>query len=74
MGSRHRLRPMQADGYFLSFDPGLWPGGCALTAVLDSKDSGASDAFDLGRVVRLPQIETSNSRMKRREKAAITAS
>jgi hypothetical protein len=55
---RVKVRPMQADGYFLSFDPGLWPGGCALTAVLDSKDSGASDAFDLGRVVRLPQIES----------------
>jgi hypothetical protein len=56
-GDRLKLSPMQSGMYFLSFDPGLWAGGCLLTAVLENSTSGESDPFELGRVVRLPQID-----------------
>jgi hypothetical protein len=44
--------------WFLSLDPGAaGQSGCTLTAVMESDDLGKSDAFTLGKVVRLPRIE-----------------
>jgi hypothetical protein len=55
-GDGLKLSPMQSGMYFLSFDPGLWPGGCVLTAVLENQ-GGESEPFEVGRVVRTPQID-----------------
>ena len=53
-----KLQLIQADTLFLSLDPGAWPTGCALTSVAHNKRSGSSDPFELGRVLRLPSIES----------------
>jgi hypothetical protein len=43
---------------FLSLDPGaVGQSGCTLTAVIEVESLGKSDAFTLGKVVRLPRIE-----------------
>ncbi len=42
---------------FLSFDPGNWPSGCTLQATLVGGDI-ESRPFTLGRVVRVPRIES----------------
>jgi hypothetical protein len=55
---RVKLNRMQADTLFLSLDPGIWPDGCLITAVLESGGVGASEAIDLGRVLRLPRIDS----------------
>lgn len=45
--------------WFLSLDPGAaGQSGCTLTAVMEVDDLGKSDAFTLGKVVRLPRIES----------------
>jgi len=45
--------------WFLSLDPGAaGQSGCTLTAMMDSEDLGKSDPFTLGKVVRLPRIES----------------
>ena len=41
---------------FFSLDPGSI-GACALTAMIETADRGASDAFPLGNVVRVPRID-----------------
>jgi hypothetical protein len=47
------------DAWFLSLDPGAaGQSGCTLTAVLETEELGKSDPFTLGKVVRLPHIET----------------
>jgi hypothetical protein len=47
------------DGWFLSFDPGAaGQSGCTLTAVMDTEELGKSDPFTLGKVVRLPHIDS----------------
>jgi hypothetical protein len=44
---------------FLSFDPGMiGQPGCALEATVSSELVGASDPQTLGRVIRLPRIES----------------
>jgi hypothetical protein len=53
-----KLNAMQANTLFLSLNPGVWPDGCQLTAVLRNRDAGPSDGRDLGRVVRLPHIDS----------------
>jgi hypothetical protein len=52
-----KLNAMQADTLYLSLDPAIWPGGCVVTAVLESERSGVSEELELGRVVRLPRID-----------------
>jgi hypothetical protein len=43
---------------FLSLDPGtVGQSGCVLTASLDSPDTGDSNPYALGHVIRLPRIE-----------------
>jgi hypothetical protein len=36
----------------------MWPTGCALTAVIDNGADGRSEPFQVGRVIRLPRIES----------------
>jgi hypothetical protein len=44
---------------FLSFDPGaVGQTGCKVMAVVESNSDGRSDPYPLGRVVRLPRIES----------------
>lgn len=48
-----------SDGWFLSLDPGaVGQSGCSLTAVMEVEDLGKSDPFTLGKVVRLPHIDS----------------
>jgi hypothetical protein len=50
------LRP---DELFVSFDPGdAGPSGCELAAVVETDGSGASEPYPLGRVIRMPRIES----------------
>jgi hypothetical protein len=45
--------------WFLSLDPGaLGQSGCALEAVIETESLGKSDRFGLGKVMRLPRIES----------------
>jgi hypothetical protein len=52
--SLQQLAPGQL---FLSFDTGAWLNGCVLQASIANGSEGESDAFKLGRVVRVPKIE-----------------
>ncbi len=52
-----KLNAMQAGALFLTLDPAIWPGGCQITAVLENGSAGASEPFDLGRVLRVPHID-----------------
>jgi hypothetical protein len=54
-----QLVPTGGNGWFLSLDPGAaGQSGCTLTAVMETGDLGKSDPFTLGKVVRLPRIES----------------
>jgi hypothetical protein len=55
--NRVKLSAMQEHTLFLSLDPGFWPTGCQITAVLEKRGAGDSEPFELGRVLRLPQVE-----------------
>ena len=52
------VQALGAGSLYVSFDPGRWPIGCQLTVSVEASDSGASKPRVLGRVVRLPLIET----------------
>ena len=62
LGEKSESAQLTAAGegaWFLSFDPGAaGQSGCTLTATLESEELGASDSFTLGKVVRLPRIES----------------
>ncbi len=52
-----RLRSAGAGALFLSFDPGaIGQPGCDLQVIASTAEQGRSDAYTLGRVVRLPKI------------------
>jgi hypothetical protein len=43
---------------FLSIDPGrVGQSGCVVSAIVDNEATGASDPYQLGRIVRLPRID-----------------
>ncbi|MCL5746376.1 MAG: hypothetical protein M1541_21000, partial [Acidobacteria bacterium] len=46
------------DSLFLSFDPAPLPADCTASATVDNGREGASDPFDLGRVIRIPHIQS----------------
>ena len=52
-----KLESVQPGSYYLSFDPGRWPGGCNLSLTFHNGDGG-SDPRTLGKVVRAPRIES----------------
>ena len=45
------------DQAFLSFDTGAWPNHCGLRAIVENAGEGESEAYPIGRVVRVPAIE-----------------
>ena len=49
---------MSGDTLFLTFDPAAWPTGCAVSAVLANDAEGHSKPFVLGKVVRVPQMDS----------------
>lgn len=51
-----RLQLVELGRLFLSFNPGVWPGGCALAVTVENPGEGRSRPADLGRVVRMPRI------------------
>jgi hypothetical protein len=53
-----RLQSVEPGSLFLSFDPALWTAGCQVRASVELPESGRSDSRDIGRVVRIPQIES----------------
>jgi hypothetical protein len=52
------LQQLSADQLFLSFDSSAWPSGCLVTARVDEGDSGVSEPFQIGRIIRVPKIES----------------
>lgn len=53
--SLQQLAPGQL---FLSFDTGVWLNGCLLNATILNGNESESDAFGIGRIVRLPRVES----------------
>jgi hypothetical protein len=51
------VQALSSDELFLSFDPGGWQAGCAVSAVLDNGNGGKSKSFVLGKVIRVPHVE-----------------
>ena len=52
------LQQLAPDQIFVSFDSSVWYNGCRLTAVIANGKEGDSEPFQLGRIVRVPSIET----------------
>jgi hypothetical protein len=51
------LQQLAPDQIFVSFDSSVWYNGCSLVAVIANGSEGESSAFQLGRIVRVPNIE-----------------
>ena len=49
---------MSGDTVFVTFDPGAWPTGCVVSAVLENNAEGHSKPFALGKVVRIPVVDS----------------
>ncbi|MBI3471046.1 MAG: hypothetical protein HY013_06795 [Candidatus Solibacter usitatus] len=61
-----QLERIGTDGWFLSFDAGaVGPSGCAVFGAIVSDSAGVSERFALGRVVRLPHLESFNGTVLR---------
>lgn len=52
------LQTLAADTYFLSFDTSRWPAGCSVQASWDNGVAGKSEPFTLGRLIRIPQVDS----------------
>jgi len=52
------LQQLAPDQVFLSFDTSVWRNGCALQATVANGNEGESDPQPMGRVVRIPKIES----------------
>ena len=52
------LQQVSSDILFLSFDTTGWPNGCTVRAKIDNGAGRVSNSYELGHIVRLPQIET----------------
>lgn len=52
------LQQLSNDQLFLSFDSNAWPSGCVVVARVSNGSDGVSDAFQIGRVIRVPKIES----------------
>jgi hypothetical protein len=53
-----RVQAVAPGDLFVTFDPGQWPGSCTVSAFVETPDAGRSDPREIGRVVRVPQIES----------------
>jgi hypothetical protein len=49
---------MSEDTLFLTFDPGAWPAACTVSAILENRGEGHSKPYVLGKVVRVPEVDT----------------
>jgi hypothetical protein len=49
---------MSENTLFLTFDPGTWPTGSTVSVVLENSAEGQSKPRALGKVVRVPQVES----------------
>ncbi|HZS53013.1 MAG TPA: hypothetical protein VFA65_01315 [Bryobacteraceae bacterium] len=52
------LQQLSPDQLFLSYNTAALPAGCNLQAVIDNGRDGKSQAFDLARIVLMPQIDS----------------
>lgn len=52
------LQQLAPDQVFLSFDTGVWLNGCLLQATVANGSEGESGVYGLGRIVRVPKIES----------------
>ena len=52
------LQQLAPEQVFLSFDTGVWLNGCALRATVANGSEGESDPHPMGRIVRIPKIES----------------
>lgn len=52
------LQQLSADQLFLSFDSSAWPSGCLVTARIDEGNNGLSEPFQIGRIIRVPKIDS----------------
>lgn len=52
------VQSISPDALFVSFDPGKWQTGCLMSVALDNGVEGVSKPYELGRVVRLPHVES----------------
>jgi hypothetical protein len=51
------LQQLAPDQIFLSFDTGVWLNGCVLQATVANGGEGQSEVYNVGRIVRVPEIE-----------------
>jgi hypothetical protein len=56
--STANLQQLAPDQVFLSFDTNGWPAGCTIQARIDNGPDGISAPCKLGKLVRMPRIET----------------
>jgi hypothetical protein len=56
--STANLQQLGPDQVFLSFDTNGWPAGCTIQAQVDNGPDGISDPCRLGRLIRMPHIDT----------------
>jgi hypothetical protein len=52
------LQQLGPDQAFLSFDTNGWPAGCTIQAQIDNGPDGISTPWRLGRLIRMPHIDT----------------
>ncbi len=52
------LQQLAPDQIFVSFDSSVWYNGCTLVAQVANGSEGESGAYKLGRIVRVPSIDT----------------
>jgi hypothetical protein len=52
------LQQLTPDQVFLSFNTSAWLNGCILRATVANGSEGESDPFQMGRIVRVPKIES----------------
>jgi hypothetical protein len=51
------LQQLAPDQIFLSFDTGVWLNGCLLETTVANGSEGESELYQMGRVVRVPEID-----------------
>lgn len=52
------LQQLGSDQLFLSFGTDSWQNGCLINATIDNGGEGQSSPFPIGRVIRIPKIES----------------
>lgn len=68
------LQQLTPDQVFLSFDTSSWMNGCVLRATVANGSEGESEPYQMGRIVRVPKIETFEMSGEDSQTGQITAS